>query len=214
MGASLPCNNEDPDVDVTRSPPPLLPGAASLSPPPFLAVGASFGTPGEFRPAQNIDGQTADAYWMNQRPDGEHAAPANDEPGRRAIILDLEAVRGRHDREGSHAVDDDAATTTEDDNRAAGAGVTGEDEEGEGVEESSTGRLVRLISEKAARAEAKSALLVERVEELELKLEEARSWKAAVEQAAGEVVSAAARQQRHGGEAKKQKSGNPTKGNI
>jgi hypothetical protein len=123
-------------------------------------------------------------------------------------------VRGRRDREGSHAVDDDAATTTVDDNRAAGPGVAGEDEEGDRVGESSTGRLVRLISEKAARAEAKSALLVERVEELELKLEEARSWKAAVEQAAGEVASAAARQQRHGGEAKKQKSGNPTKGNI
>ena len=118
MGASLPCNSEEPDIDLTRSPPPLLPGAASLSP------------------------------------------------------------------------------------------------EGNGVEESTTGRLVRLISEKAARAEAKSALLVKRVAELEAKLEEAQSWKAAVDEAAGHVTIAAARQQRHGGEAKKQKSGIPTKGNI
>ena len=154
MGASLPCNSEEPDIDLTRSPPPLLPGAASLSPPPFLAGGASFGTPGEFRPAKNID-----------------------------------------------------------DNRVAGAGETG-GEEGNGVEESTTGRLVRLISEKASRAEAKSALLVKRVAELEDKLEEAQSWKVAVDEAAGQVAIAAARQQRHGGEAKKQKSGIPTKGNI
>ena len=121
MGASLPCNSEEPDIDLTRSPPPLLPGAAR--------------------------------------------------------------------------------------------GETG-GEEGNGVEESTTGRLVRLISEKASRAEAKSALLVKRVAELEDKLEEAQSWKVAVDQAAGHVTIAAARQQRHGGEAKKQKSGIPTKGNI